>query len=619
MLFIQTDKWEEKLSVLVLYSALISIVIGFIQYYLRVLQSPALFLPDGRPIVYAVDGIMSHKNLFSLSLLMMLPFIAYGIYSAKKELRPVFIAAFILIFILIILLRTRAVWLGMLVSGTIMMTILILLADKFHIPGKWRNTLIAGILVILFASIVLFNSSRQSSQNSFIRYLNSMADTKNVLNTGRLKTWSLTISMIREHYLTGVGAGNWQINAPAYYKGRFSDEEQLNWIRPHNDYLWVMSEKGITGIILFLSIFGLVIYYLLVIIDKSTIKDKVLSLFLLAGIVVYLVASAFDFPYERPYHQAFLALYLISAVTMMHRLKPNVSVNIKRLPVMIPYLLLISFAVYYSFSVVSQEVYLRKAYTAFEQHDGPLMLANAREAESPLKNMDPLANPVASYLGKAYSELHDFPNALIAFQEAYRVFPDKMKSIINLAEAYGKLNMYKEAENVLKKGLKLYPDHPVLQKTHCDLYFAQGDFVRAYVILLSIHGWENDSSLSRNVRFLENKLEIGDEGNRELLAEKISQNELVLAYTLGILTNPEWIEMVRKKAGTQGKTVQEMIRIDAEYMVNTRFNYYKSMLENDTVAIALLINKAMSYKKSSREMIKTMAEIMVEREILNGK
>jgi O-antigen ligase len=619
MLFIITDAWAEKLSVLVLCSAIISVAIGFIQYYLRVLQSPDLFLPDGRPVIYAVDGIMSHKNLFSLSLLMMLPFIAYGIYSAKGGLKPVFVVAFILVFILIILLKTRAVWLGVLVSGTFLMTILLLFAYKFNIPGRWRNTLIAGIVIILFTGVVFVGSVSRNSQNSFVRYFTSIADPQNVLNTGRLKTWSLTVNMIREHYLTGVGAGNWQINAPAYYKGRFSAEEQLNWVRPHNDYLWVMAEKGIAGIILFLSVFGLLIYYLFVIIAKSTYPDKVLSLFLLAGIVGYLVSSAFDFPYERPYHQAFLALYFISAVSMMHRINPRASVNIRRIMVTIPFLLLISFAVYYSYSAVRQEVYLRKAYNAFDQHDGTMMLYFAREAESPLKNMDPLANPVASYIGKAFSELNDLPNALIAFREAYRVFPDKLKSIINLAEVNGKLKLYDESEQILKRGLKLYPDHPGLQKQRCDLFFNRGDLIRAYVTLRSIHGWENDSALSGNVGFLENQLGIGNMGLVDLVTDSLRKEELIRNYIARIMNDPAWLEMIRKKALLKAITMDEMIRLDAQYMVIQRFNHYKSTIEHDTAEFATLIKKAINGKKTIDETISALAEIRVEQEIKNGK
>lgn len=57
-----------------------------------------------------------------------------------------------------------------------------------------------------------------------------------------LKTWSLTTEMIKDHFFTGVGTGNWQINARVSYKGRFSGNDPQNWIRPQNDFLWVMAE-----------------------------------------------------------------------------------------------------------------------------------------------------------------------------------------------------------------------------------------------------------------------------------------------------------------------------------------------------------------------------------------
>jgi hypothetical protein len=238
-----------------------------------------------------------------------------------------------------------------------------------------------------------------------------------------------------------------------------------------------------------------------------------------------------------------------------------------------------------------------------------------------------------------------------------------MKSIMNLADVYGKLKMYEESDQILKKGLILYPDHTGLQKKRVDLYFAQGDFVRSYVILRSMHGWEKDSSLSMNIRFLENKMKIGNEGISELLPGKLLQNDLARNYTSRILDDPAWLEMIRKKAIKEGKplremirldaefmteqqvsyyqsrikkdaawletirkkamnekkTLEEMIRIDAEFMVYKRFNYYKSMLENDTAALAVLVKKAISGKKSIEVMITAEAEIMVEQDILNGK
>jgi tetratricopeptide (TPR) repeat protein len=287
--------------------------------------------------------------------------------------------------------------------------------------------------------------------------------------------------------------------------------------------------------------------------------------------------------------------------------------------VTIPFLLLISFAVYYSYSAVRQEVYLRKAYNAFDQHHGTMMLYFAREAESPLKNMDPLANPVASYIGKAFSELNDLPNALIAFREAYRVFPDKLKSIINLAEVNGKLKLYDESEQILKRGLKLYPDHPGLQKQRCDLFFNRGDLIRAYVTLRSIHGWENDSALSGNVGFLENQLGIGNMGLVDLVTDSLRKEELIRNYIARIMNDPAWLEMIRKKALLKAITMDEMIRLDAQYMVIQRFNHYKSTIEHDTAEFATLIKKAINGKKTIDETISALAEIRVEQEIKNGK
>lgn len=62
-----------------------------------------------------------------------------------------------------------------------------------------------------------------------------------------------------------------------------------------------------------------------------------------------------------------------------------------------------------------------------------------------------------------------------------------------------------------------------------------------------------------------------------------------------------------------------MVRIDAEYMVSQRFNYFKSKIESDTVELALIVKKAIRMKKSLVETIRAEAEYRVDEEIKHGK
>jgi len=60
----------------VIISALIATIVGLYQYFTKVLGSNP---SDMFITLYAVKGMMAHKNQFAISLLLMLPFIIYGV------------------------------------------------------------------------------------------------------------------------------------------------------------------------------------------------------------------------------------------------------------------------------------------------------------------------------------------------------------------------------------------------------------------------------------------------------------------------------------------------------------------------------------------------------------
>lgn len=611
MIFLNTCCWEEQLSKFVIISGLIACSVGFTQYFTRVIMTHGEFLSDGRPVIYAVDGIMSHKNLFSISLLMMVPFTGYGIYCLKGNWKTASIGLFFLIFILIILLKTRSVWLGLGISIVITLVIQILWPEKFNINRRWRIIMIAGIISILSAFAGVIGFARHHGENSTLGYLLSITDTRNTLNTGRLKTWSLTTEMIKDHFFTGVGAGNWQINAPGYYKGRFSGNDPQNWIRPHNDFLWVMAEKGIAGLLIFLLVFVVIMYYLFIVVKKAERKYSILALFLISGIIGYMIVSFFDFPLERPFHQAFLALYLASSVAMFHRIKQVKPFSFNRIFVLVPFITLVTFGVVFSYSAARQEVFIRKARISLDRKDWHTMLHYALEAESPLKNMDPLENPVALFVGKACSELNDLPAAYKAFSEAIKAYPDNVNAIENLAEVDEKLKFYPEAEELLHRGLKLYPGDPELKEMLIDVYYLSGAYIKAYITLMSINGWEKDTTLCVNMKAIENQLGIpnGPPVASDTVAYSFAESARYYSYR--IMQDPAWMELIRKKAARRGKSLQEMIRMDAEYMAGLPVSYFHTKIIRDAAWVEMIRRKAIQQNKPLDEMIRLDAEYMV--------
>jgi len=69
----------------------------------------------------------------------------------------------------------------------------------------------------------------------------------------RYTMWQHTIDMVTASPVLGVGVGNWQYVYPSFDRG------DVTWkgatpLRPHNDYLWIVSETGVIGFILFICV-----------------------------------------------------------------------------------------------------------------------------------------------------------------------------------------------------------------------------------------------------------------------------------------------------------------------------------------------------------------------------
>ncbi len=81
----------------------------------------------------------------------------------------------------------------------------------------------------------------------------SIPDLTDVANRVRILIWQSTLTMIRDHPLTGVGAGNYALVYPRYRKLEEWGLSQRQIVgEAHNDYLQVAAEAGLIGLAAFL-------------------------------------------------------------------------------------------------------------------------------------------------------------------------------------------------------------------------------------------------------------------------------------------------------------------------------------------------------------------------------
>lgn len=129
-------------------------------------------------------------------------------------------------------------------------------------------------------------------------------------HSGRLAAWTQSLKLISDHWLVGVGVGNWALVYPRYAGETFASDGGM-FFRPHNDYLWVVSELGVVGLLLagwvVLSIVRVAIRCLTRMEDTT---GALVLLGMMAGLVALSGHAFFSFPKERPATLASVSLYL---------------------------------------------------------------------------------------------------------------------------------------------------------------------------------------------------------------------------------------------------------------------------------------------------------------------
>ncbi len=218
LVMIHTDNWVEKLTRLAILSAIITVTIGGMQYLQRVIPADEALLSDGRSVVYSVTGLMSHKNMYSSFLMLLLPFTALGVYSLRGYWRITSVIVSILILVMIALLKTRSVWVGIAFGGFVAIVLFLIRGKAWHVSPVWRKGLTLAMVLGLAGIAGLVWVGRSADEFSMPGRISSVFDIRSNHNIHRIKVWSSTVDMIRDHPITGVGPGNWKIKAPNYFE-----------------------------------------------------------------------------------------------------------------------------------------------------------------------------------------------------------------------------------------------------------------------------------------------------------------------------------------------------------------------------------------------------------------
>jgi O-antigen ligase len=423
---------------------------------------------------YAITGLNGHKNLLSSFLFLNLPFLTWGIVKKKGLVRLCYSAVMIGALLLLIILRTKAVFLG--VAGMLLFIVAISSFSKRQSRSKftirWGYQLIAFLAaaLVFFIWVLPISIKPVVERNKEIILQKDRARAE--LDQERLLLWKKTYTLIERHPIVGVGSGNWQIFFPDAGLNDIYRAEDLNFTfqRPHNDFLWIFSELGIVGFLMYMLLIGLIFLAIFkAISDKGlSFKQRLLSPTVLLGGVLtgYCIISFFDFPKERIEHSLFLNIVLAliivetqknTGLTVLFRLKCNA-------PVKWVLILVFGFGVFLGYKRFVGEWHTRKLYDARQIKQPLRVLQEAQKAFSWAYSIDPTSIPLHWYMGNACVDLGNPQQALPYFEKAYAYNPYNRNVLNDLASANSVMGNVREAIEIYNEALRISPrfDEPKL-------------------------------------------------------------------------------------------------------------------------------------------------------------
>ncbi len=457
-------------------------LLGFLQYY----EFAFGFLYQaGLPA-----GTSANRNIFLAQIALILPFAVFGIFAFKKLWRIVSILTFTMILFLVIVGSSRSVMAAVALSIIISAVLYFIFRKRFHTDNEKRiprNKLVAFIPIAMIIAIAIISGyALKSGQRSLTDTISSAFNPHITSNRIRIQMWERSLQMYADNPILGVGAGNWKIEVAAY--GAVGPEymvEKRFFQRPHNDYLWVLSEKGPAALLAYLAIFAIAIVYgLRIVKNRSTGEEhgRLFALCMTVGVLIYLVDSFFSFPMERILNLIFInlilgALFAVYSTSVGDEKGPGYGKPV--------FLVLIVLLPVFAFSAIigvvrlDSEIHTKLANAERARGNWSDVIRLIDRAESALVNLDPTGTPLAWYSGEAHFMRGQYNSAFFNYLRAYEHNPNHIHVLNNLATTYEMRGNHNRAIELYERAIAIHEDFDEAYINLAAAYYNAGMYRKA--------------------------------------------------------------------------------------------------------------------------------------------
>lgn len=295
----------------VLVAVIIEALYGYAQYFGLIPEGVLGYTPNTRAPwgVFRQPNVMSSFMATGLVLsAFLLPMYANNVAVRSKTAATICLLVPLIVIPIILLLNSRAGWLGALIGSAFMLHYLYRQAGR-RVANSW---MLMSMLAVPFGLYLLSNSSGGFGQ----------AAAKVQLDPVRVSMYPVIIRMTLENPLLGVGYGNFESDfnafaADLYSKGLAEPSGVSNLHHPHNELMYWSAEGGI------LALAGL-LYAAFLVFNSILRSEKIYRLALIGLFFPIVLHTQTEFPF---YHSVIhwvifvMLIFLVDALGSQIRTK----------------------------------------------------------------------------------------------------------------------------------------------------------------------------------------------------------------------------------------------------------------------------------------------------------
>lgn len=457
VLFASSPDWRPWLAKSATLAGLACGMAGLHQCY-----EHAVWNAPTRAVMERITGLHGNVNLFAGYLTLLFPVCLAGGMILRGAWRWLAWVAATILLVLILILQSRSAWLAAISSLLVFMLAVGIRPGIFGISKRLRHALLAFLLVAAI-SLTLFLQWAPASNPFAFRLRAVFSEDVRFSDGGRLMIWRETFKMFADHFPLGVGAGNFKIHLQGYREEGRLDFSKIDsrWNQPHNDYLWILAEKGVFGFAAFFVATGLAFFLGVRSIFRARSREESwISTAMVASLAGYMIDSLFSFPLDRVNHQAALGVILAALATRPAGHLPGV---ISRSNFRIPIFTALAFGLLgigITIASVSlmQEHRVALAREAMSRGHWNTMQKQAQLARTPLRTLDTYAVPVSFLEGFALMKKGSVDEAVPLFELADRENPNRFYILNNIAVMHVSRGEYDKAGELFQRLHWLYPE-----------------------------------------------------------------------------------------------------------------------------------------------------------------